>query len=148
MGAVLGVDGKKRALEVNAGVTVPNISTLYIGLINGTLPAGADGMALSVLAPTYEFGVSSSFYSGRKPFTFGTVTADANGAIASYSGTKVSWQNLSGATKTVGGYFITDASSGSSGKVLWVGSPDAGTITLIDTGIIEFISGDIAVKVD
>lgn len=146
MGMLLGKDGKTRAIQVNTGTDPAAITTLYIGLL-ATLPANYDGLSLAGAGgiASYE---CSGWYTGRKVVTFGSVTSDAAGAIASNTGGMTSWQNLSGSTVSVAAFFITDAASGSTGSVLWVGTPDSGTVTLTDTSIIQYVAGDLTAKVD
>lgn len=150
MGMLLGKDGKTRAVQVNTGTDPAAITTLYIGLL-ATLPASYDGLALAGAGgiASYECPLTpSGWYTGRKAITFGAVTSDAAGAIASNTGGATSWQNLSGNTVSVAAFFITDAASGSTGSVLWVGTPDSGTITLTDTSIIQYVAGNLTAKVD
>lgn len=125
MGLILGRDGKQKALEAATS------GTLYVGLLQA-VPTDADGMSLATLIGSgagNEFPINADFYTGRKSVTLGSITVDANGAIR-YNTNALSWSNTSGSTVTVAGMFLTDAASGSSGDVLWVGAVDVGTASV------------------
>lgn len=150
MGLKLGIDGKTRALEVNAGKSITNITTIYVGLLQAA-PANMDGMSLATLISSgqgNEFSVDPSFYTGRQAITIGSTTADADGAYANNSGSVIEWTNTTGYDVEVAGFFITTVSTGSSGLVLWVGTPDAGTSTIPNTQKASISVGDLLLKVD
>ncbi len=151
MGLLLGIDGKERALGVSLGQSYSAITTLYIGLLQAA-PVNMDGMDLATLISAgqgNEFTVNANFYTGRKAITFGTITADQDGAACNNNNAvAVEWTNISGVDIDVQAFFITDASSGGSGKVLWVGTPDAGTATIVNTKKASINSGDLLLKVD
>ncbi len=151
MGLTLGLDGKTRALTVNAGGTASTISTLYIGLLQSA-PTGMDGMTLSTLvsgAQGNEFTVSGSFYVGRQAITLGSISTDSGGAICyNNNGSPIEWLNSTGSTILVPAFFITNVSSGTSGSVLWVGTPDAGTATIENTKKASISANDLMLKVD
>ena len=151
MSLVMGLDGKERAMKATTGDAVSSISTLYVGLLQSA-PAGMDGMTLATLVGAGagdEFAINANFYSARKAITFGSITVDASGAIrTNNNGSPLDWANTSGSTKTVAAMFITDAASGTSGLVLWVGAPDAGTATILTGRSAKINSGDLILKVD
>jgi len=153
MGLLLGIDGKKRAVNINAGVSVSAITTLYVGLLQSA-PAGMDGMDLATLVGAgqgNEFTIGATFYAspGRKAITMGTVAADASGAIIYNNNVSpVEWTNTTGSTVNIAGIFITDAASGTSGQVLWVGTPDAGTASIGNTLKASIAANDLILKVD
>lgn len=151
MGSTLGREGKLNAVNCNIGAAVTDYGTLYIGLLQSA-PSGMDAMTLATLVGAgagNEHAVNSNFYSARKAIVFSAPTVSDAGAVAiSGVGSVVSWINVSGATKTVAAYFITNALSGTSGDVLWVGTPDVGTITVADNGTLQFADGDLTVRVD
>ncbi len=151
MSITLGLDGKTRALTVNSGATVSNISTLYVGLLQSA-PTGMDGMNLALLvsaAQGNEFSVSGNFYVGRQVITVGSITTDENGAIChNNNASPIEWVNTTGGTISVPAFFITDVSSGTAGSVLWVGTPDAGTATIEDTKKASISANDLRLKVD
>lgn len=134
MGMVLGRDGKEKALEAASE------GTLYVGLLQA-YPTGADGLALGTLIGSgsgNEFAIDTDFYTGRKAVTLGSIMVDANGAIRLNTGS-LSWTNTTGSTVVVEGIFITDAASGSTGDVRFVGTPDVGT-TAIGNGLSATLS--------
>ncbi len=151
MGLLLGLDGKKRALEINVGVAVSQASPLYVGLLQSA-PSNMDGMDLATLISSgqgNEFTINANFYTGRQVISLGAVTADADGAVcANNNGVPIEWTNTSGSSIDVQAFFITDAASGSAGQVLWVGAPDAGTATIGDTKKASISTGDLLLKVD
>lgn len=148
----LGLDGKARAVDINTGQTVAPTGTLYVGLLQAA-PAEMDGMSLATLiAPGNgnEFTIGGSFYDSRKSITFGVATS-GNGpatAVTNVTPTKT-WTNNGATNVTILGFFITDAaSSTTTGKVLWVGVPDAAPFLIAPTKKVTFTSGDIIVGVD
>lgn len=152
MGLVLGLDGKKRALEINTGVAVSTITTLYIGLLQNSV-ADMDGMDLATLISVgqgNEFDGTGGFYGeGRQAITIGTIFADADGAVCHNDNvTPVEWLNATGGDIYIPAFFITDASAGAAGQVLWVGEPDAGTATIGDTKKATISLNDLMLKVD
>ena len=151
MGLVLGKDGKTRSVEINTGSAVSQISTLYVGLLQSA-PANMDGMDLATLISSgqgNEFTIGASFYTGRKSITVGSISADKNGAICyNNNGSPVEWTNTTGSDVNVLAFFITDVASGGSGKVLWVGTPDAGTATIGNTYKASISANDLMLKVD
>lgn len=151
MGLILGIDGKERALGVNVGQSFSAIPTIYVGLLQAA-PADMDGMDLATLISSgqgNEFTINANFYTGRKAITFGAITADKDGATCTNNNVvAVEWTNTTGSDIDVLAFFITDVSSGGSGKVLWVGTPDAGTATIVDTKKASISPGDLIIKVD
>lgn len=151
MGSTLGREGKLNAVNCNIGAAVTDYGTLYIGLLQ-VAPADMDAMTLATLVGVgagNEHAIAGTFYTARKVISFGTPTVSATGAVAlSNVGSAVSWTNVSGSSKTVAAYFITDALTGTSGHVLWVGTPDVGTITVANNGTLQFTDGDLTVRVD
>ncbi len=150
MGLLLGKDGKRRALEINAGIAVAQVATLYVGLLQSA-PDDMDGMGLDTLISAgqgSEFTIDGSFYSGRKPIALGAVTVDKDGAVCHNIGPAIEWTNSTGSEISVAGFFITDVASGSDGQVLWVGTPDAGTATIADTKKAIISPDDLMLKVD
>lgn len=130
MGMTLGLDGKTRAVEASLGRTVATFTTVYVGLLT-TYPSNADGLNLASLAAN-EFAVNSNFYTGRKAITFSTVTASHTGAyVESDDNPALTWTNSTGSDVVIGGIFLTNIPSGTSGGLaLWVGTPDSGTATI------------------
>lgn len=151
MGLTLGKDGKERALSVNTGSSVSSITTLYVGLLQSA-PTGSDGMTLATLVDAgqgNEFSINANFYTGRQAVTLGSITVDANGAVCyNNNGSPIEWTNTSGSTVSVAAFFITDAASGTSGSVLWVGTPDAGTASIATTKKASIAANDLMLKVD
>lgn len=152
MGLLLGIDGKKRALEINAGVAVSAVTTLYIGLLQSSV-ADMDGMDLATLVSAgqgNEFDGTGGFYSeGRQAITIGAIFADADGAVCyNDNASPIEWVNTTGGDVYVPAFFITDASAGTAGQVLWVGEPDAGTATIGDTKKATISLNDLMLKVD
>lgn len=151
MALVMGYDGKERALKATTGDSVASITTLYVGLLQAA-PSGMDAMDLATLVGAgagNEFAINANFYSARKSIPLGSITVDATGAVRSNNnGSPLDWANTSGSTKTVAAIFITDAASGTSGLVLWVGAPDAGTATIANGRSAKITSGDLFLKVD
>jgi len=151
MGIVLGSGGKQRAVEINTGTAVAQVSTLYVGLLQSA-PSGMDGMSLSTLISAgqgNEFTINANFYTGRKAVTVGSITTNSNGAVCyNNNSPAIEWTNTTGSTVSVAGFFITDASSGSSGSVLWVGTPDAGTASIVNTQTATINANDLMLKVD
>jgi len=111
-----------------------------------------DGMTLSTLvsgAQGNEFTVSGSFYVGRQAITLGSISTDSAGAICyNNNGSPIEWLNSTGSTILVPAFFITNVSSGTSGSVLWVGTPDAGTATIENTKKASISANDLMLKVD
>ena len=151
MGLQLGVDGKKRAVDINKGASVTTVTTLYVGLLQSA-PTGMDGMTLATLVGAgqgNEFAINANFYTARLAITIGTVTSDANGAVGYNNNVSpVEWTNTSGSTVNIAGFFITDVASGTSGQVLWVGTPDAGTASIANTLKASISANDLMLKVD
>ncbi len=147
MGLLLGKDGKERAVTVNKGSTVTSITTLYVGLLQSA-PAKMTLATLVGSGQGNEFSIGATFYTGRKAVTMGSVTTDANGAICYNTGSAIEWTNTTGSTVNVAAFFITDASSGTSGSVLWVGTPDAGTASIATTKKATINANDLMLKVD
>lgn len=151
MGTKLGRDGKLNAVNCNIGTAVADYTTLYIGLLQAD-PSSMDALNLADLVSALngsEFPISANFYPERKVISFGTPSVSSLGAVAFSSvGSIVSWTNTSGSLKSVAGYFITNVSSGTTGAVLWVGTPDAGILTIANNDTLQFDDGDLTVRVD
>lgn len=151
MGLVLGIDGKRRALDINKGSSVTPLSTLYVGLLQEA-PANMDAMDLALLVDSdhgAEFTINANFYSGRQAITLGATMADHNGAtVTNNNSTPIEWTNSTGSTIEVAALFITDAASGTSGQVVWVGTPDAGTATIANGSDARISLEDIILRID
>ena len=151
MGLALGLDGKTRAVDINKGSSVTAITTLYVGLLQSA-PANMDGMNLATLVGAgqgNEFSINANFYTGRQAITIGATSTDANGAVAYNNNVAaIEWTNTSGSTIDIPAFFITDAASGTSGQVIWVGTPDAGTATIANTAKASIVAADLMIKVD
>lgn len=151
MGIFLGLDGKQRAVDINKGSSVTAITTLYVGLLQSA-PANMDGMNLALLVgagQASEFSINANFYTGRKAITIGSTTTDANGAIAYNNNVSaLEWTNTTGSSIFVAAFFITDVASGTSGQVIWVGIPDAGTATIANNAKASISASDLMLKVD
>lgn len=151
MGSKLGRNGKLNAVNCNIGAAVTDYGTLYIGLLQND-PANMDALTLVDLVSGgqgSEHAINANFYTGRKTISFGTPTVSSLGAVSpSNVGSPVSWTNTTGSSVAVGGYFITDAASGTAGDVLWIGTPDAGPMVIANNDTIQFTDGDLTVRVD
>ena len=151
MGATLGRNGKLNAVNCNIGAAVTDYGTLYIGLLQ-VAPSGFDALTLTDLVSAgqgNEHAINANFYTGRKVISFAAPTVSSLGAVSlSNVGSPVTWTNVTGSSQTVAGYFITNAASGTSGDVLWVGTPDAGSLIISNNGTLQFADGDISVRVD
>lgn len=151
MGLSLGIDGKRKAMEASKGAGITAITTLYVGLLQ-TAPANMDGMDLATLINPVngnEFSLSPNFYDMRREITIGAVMADHSGATASNNNVAaIEWTNNTGSIINVEALFITDAASGSSGQVMWVGTPDAGTATIAVGAKASIITGDLILRID
>lgn len=147
MGLFLGLDGKRRAIQVNTAESPNDITDYYVGLLE-TLPANYDGLTLSELVTGNEHAPSSDWYDGgRQEITFDGLTSDASGA-SSTNDSVVSWDNDSGDDQSVAGVFVTDVQSGTTGQVLWVGPPDVGTMIIDDGSPAVIDIGDMVLQVD
>lgn len=151
MSVVLGYDGKQRALNINKGDVVAQVTNLYVGLLQSSV-ADMDGMELSTLIHSSngdEFPIDADFYTGRQEITLSVAVTDANGSYSENNNvTPIEWTNNTGSTIEIEGFFITDAASGSAGQVLWVGTPDAGTATINDGAKATLQAGDLIVRID
>lgn len=151
MGLVLGYDGKQRALQASLGTAPSAIGTIYVGFLQSA-PADMDGMTLATLVSAgqgNEFSINANFYTGRKAITFSpSITVNATGATTSNSGADITWTNTSGSAIEIKGLFITSAASGTSGQVLWVGTPDIGTGVLNNGETVTISAGIFEVKID
>lgn len=146
MGATLGSGGIARAVKINTGEAVSTLSTLYVGLLS-TFPADAHKLSLATLSSS-EFAISADFYTARKAVTMGTFSSLSDGTgYKDSAAPTLTWANTSGSTKNVAGFFITDASSGTSGSVLWVGTPDGGTSTITTGNSAQLTAGDLRLGV-
>lgn len=152
MGLLLGIDGKKRALNINSATAVTTVSTLYIGLLQSAV-ANMDGMDLATLVSAgqgNEFDGTGGFYTeGRQIITFGSIFADEQGATRyNNNASPIEWLNSTGSDVFIPAIFITDVASGTAGQVLWVGEPDAGTATIANTKKATISINDLVLKVD
>lgn len=151
MGLMLGLDGKTRALDINKGLSVSAITTLYVGLLQSA-PANIDGMDLATMVHSSngnEFSIGASFYTSRKSITLGLTTTNQNGAYAQNNNVAaIEWTNSTGSTINIPAFFITDAASGTIGNVIWVGLPDAGTATIYNGAKASITTGDLVIRID
>lgn len=151
MGLMLGLNGKTRALDINKGLSVTPITTLYVGLLQSA-PVNMDGMDLATLVHVSngnEFSINGNFYTARKAITLGITTTNQSGAYAQNNNVSaIEWTNLTGSTINIPAFFITDVVSGTSGNIIWVGTPDAGTATIYNGAKASLTSGDLVIRVD
>ena len=146
MAMTLGKDGKERAMASLTGASTSAVSTVYIGMLD-TLPAGYDGLDAATLlaneASITNFYIPST---GRSSISFGSVTAGSAGASIT-NNSSASWVNNSGGSVLIEGLFLTDASAGTSGEILWVGSPNIAA-TFATGATMKIAVGDLRLQVD
>lgn len=151
MGLVLGLDGKRRAMDINKTDAVPQITTLYVGLLQAA-PANMDGMDLAMLIhPDHgnEFTIDPDFYTGRQAIQLSLTTTNELGAtVFNNNPVAIEWLNSTGSDIDIAGFFLTDVISGDSGQVIWVGTPDAGTATIFDGTSATVSENDLILRID
>lgn len=147
-GLVLGLDGKKRAVKTNTSSNPPEITNFYVGLLQ-TLPANYDGLSLADLITGNEIVPETGWYTeGRQEIFFNdTPVGDYLGAWTPNT-TTVTWTNGTVSDKDIAGVFVTNAQTGTSGLVLWVGPPDIGTLLIPSTKPAYINVGSLITKVD
>lgn len=151
MGLQLGRDGKIRAVQINVGVSVTPIGTLYVGLLSD-LPGGYNTFTLLEAVSTVgtEFTPSANWYTGgRQSISIEDPPSYIGGAGAhALNDSAVQWTNTTGSPIDIKGVFITDAQSGTTGQVLWIGPPDVGTMTVADGAPVDIFVGGLLCGID
>lgn len=145
MAFVLGKDGKERAIQASVGDSPADLGTVYLGVLDA-LPAGYDGLDAATLLANEANVVNFYTPSDRRALSFGAVASSSTGASVN-NDASVSWTNNSGASFVAEGVFITDASSGTGGKILWVGAPDV-PANFNDGEDMTVLVGDMKLEID
>lgn len=146
MALTLGVDGKLRALSAGCGAAQDALGTLYVGLLSD-LPSDPDIVDFGSLMED-EFNVTDFYVDDRREIELAEPTIEDGLALVVYDGDDIVWTNDSGDEVEIQGLFITDAATGDSGSILWVGAPDSGGVTFGDGDDVVISTGALRLRVD
>lgn len=146
MAMILCRDGKERALKASMGESLASLGPLYVGLMSSVPSGSSEDLILSDMS-SYEMTINSNFYTARKEAEFTYSYSSYSAGMLIKDDPSVEWTNTSGSSITIAGVFITNAASGSSGKLLWIGVPDKGSAVITNGNKALFEEGQLEVRI-